>query len=256
MATSFGNSSFGPRAKKTVASSRAPQAPTCGEEARARGPHSFAAKTPRRGPELRKPRASACCEDGPRASSFGPWGKPSAHGSAAPPNFAHEVRPSAAAQVRPSAAARASTHARRRPWPAPARLKLRPAAKRPVRGKRRVEKISILTATHQGSSVYAIWFRHTCLWAPSTKIFSFGINSTNHEASILGFKLKFLANHVIWLGEPVSRLREVFINLVFNPRFRCADWAGWSSFSSRAVHAPSGDHEGPTHGLQVSRFWY
>jgi len=72
VATSFGNSSFGPRAKKTVASSRAPQAPTCGEEARARGPHSFAAKTPRRGPELRKPRASACCEDGPRASSFGP----------------------------------------------------------------------------------------------------------------------------------------------------------------------------------------
>jgi len=137
VATSFGNSSFGPRAKKTVASSRAPQAPTCSEEARARGPHSFAAKTPRRGPELRKPRASACCEDGPRASSFSPWGKPSAHGSAAPPNFAHEVRPSAAAQVRPSAAARASTHARRRPWPAPARLKLRPAAKRPVHGKRR-----------------------------------------------------------------------------------------------------------------------
>lgn len=72
MATSFGNSSIGPRAKKTVASSRAPEAPTCGEEARARGPHSFATKTPRHGPELRKPRASACCEDGPRASSFGP----------------------------------------------------------------------------------------------------------------------------------------------------------------------------------------
>ena len=99
MATSFGNSSFDPRAKKTVASSRAPQALACGEEARARGPHSFAAKTPKRGPELRKPRASACCEDGPRASSFGPWGKPSAHGSAAPPNFAHEVRPSAAARA-------------------------------------------------------------------------------------------------------------------------------------------------------------
>ena len=73
MATSFGNSSFGPRAKKAVASSRAPQAPTCGEEARARGPHSFAAKTPGRGPELRKPRASACYEDGPCASSFDPW---------------------------------------------------------------------------------------------------------------------------------------------------------------------------------------
>jgi len=36
VATSFGNSSFGPRAKKTVASSRAPQAPARGEEARAR----------------------------------------------------------------------------------------------------------------------------------------------------------------------------------------------------------------------------
>jgi len=238
--------SFGPRAKKTVASSRAPQAPTCGEEARARGPHSFAAKTPKRGPELRKPRASACCEDGPRASSFGPRERRSA-------KFCPR---SAAFGGCTSFGNLGFAHARRRPWPAPARLKLRPAAKRPVRGKRRVEKISILTATHQGSSVYAIWFRHTCLWAPSTKIFSFGINSTNYEASILGFRLKFLANHVIWLGEPVSRLREVFINLVFNPRFRCADWAGWSSFSSRAVHAPSGDHEGPTHGLQVSRFWY
>jgi hypothetical protein len=80
VATSFRNSSFDPRAKKTVASSRTPQAPACGEEARARGPHSSTAKTPGGGPELRKPRASAYCEDGP-------WGKPSAHGSTASSNF-------------------------------------------------------------------------------------------------------------------------------------------------------------------------
>ena len=114
--------------------------------------------------------------------------------------------------------------------------------------------ISILTATHHGSSAYDIWFRHTYLLAPSTKFFSFSINSTNHEASMLGFRLKCLANLVIWLRKSISRLREVFINLVFNPRLRCADWASWSSLGSRATHAPSGDHEGPTHGLQVSSF--